>query len=417
MTGTNDPPQEPAGKRRSQVISKIFIPVVVAVLGAIAVGALTPVGDKLRELLFPTKVAVSGTVVAYGQPAASAEVKLDGKHKDTTKGSGTFLIEDVGVGTHHLLLQSAGGRLDYPFKVHHGGSDMKLGVIQLKPLVPFYYFVDDQADPAAAVRHYDLTLWIEGDDTAIARIKSVRYTLPGPLAAAVVKGSPGQKFCYRQKADLPFSSRFFDEFVRGSITLRDGRAFDILAVQNAPGDPRAPANCAPSTPVTTSTPVRVPPPRTPPIPPPPPPTTTTATTAEKLIGVPSVVGQPFESATSTLEAAGLVVSRVVIESNQPANIVVAQDPHTGARVPRGTTITLSVSSGPAQVAVPDVTAQKKDEAVATLSENGFKASIANKDVTDPAQDGIVLAQDPKGGTELKPGATVYLTVGRYAPAP
>jgi beta-lactam-binding protein with PASTA domain len=62
--------------------------------------------------------------------------------------------------------------------------------------------------------------------------------------------------------------------------------------------------------------------------------------------VPDVVGQSYESAASRLQAAGFAVARTDVDSDQPMNIVVAQDPGGGASAARGSTITLSVSKGP-----------------------------------------------------------------------
>jgi beta-lactam-binding protein with PASTA domain len=37
-----------------------------------------------------------------------------------------------------------------------------------------------------------------------------------------------------------------------------------------------------------------------------------------------------------------------------------------------------------------------------------------QDTSDPNSDGLVLDESPLGGAQLKPGATVTLTVGRFA---
>src|SRR4051812_27820778 len=92
--------QPPQG--RTDWVSKIFIPVAVAVVGAVLVTALTPVGDRLRELLFPTKLAVPGSVTLDGDPARGAQLTLDGKRVDAANEAGQFILKDVGVGTHVL---------------------------------------------------------------------------------------------------------------------------------------------------------------------------------------------------------------------------------------------------------------------------------------------------------------------------
>jgi eukaryotic-like serine/threonine-protein kinase len=135
------------------------------------------------------------------------------------------------------------------------------------------------------------------------------------------------------------------------------------------------------------------------------------------IGVPSVVGQPYESAASQLQAAGFAVARRDVDSDQPKGNVVAQDPAGGAQAARGATVTLSVSKGPKTSAIPDVTSQDEDTARATLEDSGFRVVVQDEDTTDPNSEGLVLSQDPPGGTKAKPGTTVTITVGRLVLEP
>ncbi len=40
-----------------------------------------------------------------------------------------------------------------------------------------------------------------------------------------------------------------------------------------------------------------------------------------------------------------------------------------------------------------------------------------EDTNDPSLDGVVLSQDPGGGTEAEPGTTVRVVVGRFVEPP
>ena len=71
-----------------------------------------------------------------------------------------------------------------------------------------------------------------------------------------------------------------------------------------------------------------------------------------------------------------------------------------------------MSKGPATTAVPDVTSQDYTIAQTTLENAGFRTQFKFQDTTDPTQDGIVLSQDPVGGTQAKPNSVVTLFVGR-----
>jgi eukaryotic-like serine/threonine-protein kinase len=131
------------------------------------------------------------------------------------------------------------------------------------------------------------------------------------------------------------------------------------------------------------------------------------------VSVPYVVGLSFDQASAQLQSAGFAVARTNIASDQPKDTVVAQDP-TGSAAPNST-VTLSVSKGPKQSTVPDVTNQDEDSATSTLEGAGFKVTVNREDVNDPGLDGIVLSQDPSGGTRAPHGSTVTITVGRFIP--
>ena len=128
------------------------------------------------------------------------------------------------------------------------------------------------------------------------------------------------------------------------------------------------------------------------------------------VTVPSVVGLSFEQATTTLRGQGFLVSRVDVDSERPLGIVVDQSPSGTA--PKGTTVQLSVSKGPKQSTVPDVTSQDEESARSTLEAAGFRVTVTRQEVTDPGLDGIVLSQSPTGSTKAPQGSTVKIVVGQ-----
>jgi beta-lactam-binding protein with PASTA domain/predicted Ser/Thr protein kinase len=131
----------------------------------------------------------------------------------------------------------------------------------------------------------------------------------------------------------------------------------------------------------------------------------------KPVQVPSVVGQAYEDASATLQGAGFAVARRDVDSNQPAGIVVAQDPAPGALVPKDSSVALSVSKGPPTRSVPSVEGFDREEAVRTLEESGFQVAIEEEPVDDESFENLVLSQDPAPGTEAEPGSTVTIVVG------
>jgi serine/threonine-protein kinase len=132
----------------------------------------------------------------------------------------------------------------------------------------------------------------------------------------------------------------------------------------------------------------------------------------KPVPVPDVTGQPYANAKSALEGQGFQVTKVEVQSDQPQGTVVAEDPPQGTSVPRGTTIRLSVSKGPATTQVPDVTGQSQSTAESLLTGAGLTPSVVYDPVTDPSQDGIVISTDPSAGADAKSGEVIIMHVGQ-----
>jgi beta-lactam-binding protein with PASTA domain/predicted Ser/Thr protein kinase len=133
----------------------------------------------------------------------------------------------------------------------------------------------------------------------------------------------------------------------------------------------------------------------------------------KPISVPNVIGLPYQDAASELHRDGFSVARIDVDSELGKGIVVDQEPNGGETGSKGSAVTLSVSKGPVTTSVPDVTTQNLSVAEATLETNGFKWQVVLEDTDDPTLDGVVISQDPAGGSQAKPNSVVTLFVGRF----
>ena len=130
------------------------------------------------------------------------------------------------------------------------------------------------------------------------------------------------------------------------------------------------------------------------------------------VNVPDVTGMARLEAETTLRESRLASKVQVVGSGEPAGTVVAQDPRGGTETLPGGLVTLQVSNGVAPMAtVPDVVGLTSGEAAATLQAARFLVAVVERDVEDPDQDGVVLAQDPAGGTHELEGSTVTIVVG------
>ena len=137
-----------------------------------------------------------------------------------------------------------------------------------------------------------------------------------------------------------------------------------------------------------------------------------------LVSVPNVVGQSQDSAKSALQGAGFQVSTNTQSSSAKAGNVINQDPAGGSQAASGSTVTLVISSGPANTTttptatVPSVTGQKSGPATNALQGAGFKVSQTTKPVTSQSKDGVVVSQDPGGGSSAPKGSTVTIVIGQ-----
>jgi beta-lactam-binding protein with PASTA domain len=129
------------------------------------------------------------------------------------------------------------------------------------------------------------------------------------------------------------------------------------------------------------------------------------------ITVPDVTGLSRESAEARLRDEGLEVAVQEQESDEPEGDVISQSPGAGAQLTRGDRVTITVSSGRPKVEVPDVVGMGEGRATARLSAAGLTPVRQEKQVTDPAEDGVVVEQRPGSGTELDKGDEVVIVVG------
>jgi beta-lactam-binding protein with PASTA domain/tRNA A-37 threonylcarbamoyl transferase component Bud32 len=135
---------------------------------------------------------------------------------------------------------------------------------------------------------------------------------------------------------------------------------------------------------------------------------------KQVATVPDVLDQTESSARSELQAAGFEVQTVQAPSDStPEGFVSAQSPDPGTEAPKGSTVTITVSTGPSSAAVPNVVGEQKEAAQDDLKNAGFKVKVENVQVSDPLQDNVVQDQNPDGGSQAESGSTVTIFVGQF----
>ena len=135
------------------------------------------------------------------------------------------------------------------------------------------------------------------------------------------------------------------------------------------------------------------------------------------IDVPNVVGATQSSADARLESDELIAVVEERASDQPEDQVIAQDPVAGTRVDKGSRVTITVSKGPDRASVPDVGGLSEGNARGELRDAGFGVQVREQATTEENQDGVVIDQDPGGGTQVRKGKTVVITIGQFEPEP
>ncbi|HEX8803704.1 MAG TPA: PASTA domain-containing protein, partial [Acidimicrobiales bacterium] len=127
------------------------------------------------------------------------------------------------------------------------------------------------------------------------------------------------------------------------------------------------------------------------------------------VTVPGVEGRTQDEATLVLRQAGFEVSVAQEASEEEAGRVVGQDPPAGEQADKGSSVEITVSSGPDAVAVPDVVGQTQDEASRILQDAGFQVNPQPVEDSD-APENTVAEQDPVAGTRIAPGSAVTIKV-------
>ena len=135
-----------------------------------------------------------------------------------------------------------------------------------------------------------------------------------------------------------------------------------------------------------------------------------ATGSGGKIGVPTVTNQSAAAAKKAIVDAGLVPVTVNAQSDTvKRGFVIKTIPAGGTLLAKNAKVRLFVSSGPGTASVPGVVGQTEAAASASLQQAGFKVSTqTNPKSTAPA--GVVIRQQPKGGTTLPKGSTVTIVV-------
>jgi eukaryotic-like serine/threonine-protein kinase len=131
---------------------------------------------------------------------------------------------------------------------------------------------------------------------------------------------------------------------------------------------------------------------------------------------PSVLSLPRAAAQARLDKAGLK-ARFTQEFSEviPVGKVVSTSPANGKRIRKGGTVTVALSKGPEQIAVPDLKGHTLARAKQELRQARLTAGTQKPAFSDEVPKGHVIRTDPAAGTRIRPSAPVTIVVSKGAP--
>jgi serine/threonine-protein kinase len=132
------------------------------------------------------------------------------------------------------------------------------------------------------------------------------------------------------------------------------------------------------------------------------------------VGVPTVVGADQANAEAKLRSDGFRVDTTLKTAEQPKGQVIGQDPAGGTKVKKGSTVTLTVSDGPQQVAVPQVVGLTVSSARGRLEKAGLEPSEREEN-SDTVEKGRIVSVSPQEGQKVDKGSSVTLVVSSGKP--
>jgi len=141
--------------------------------------------------------------------------------------------------------------------------------------------------------------------------------------------------------------------------------------------------------------------------------TLTVSLGSEAVTVPQATGVTYEEAKNRLEKEGFVVNKTESSSAEvERDYVISQNPSSGEKAPKGSAVTIVVSTGAedSKIRVPEVMGKSEDEATIMLVEAGLQvgsvSEVANEDY--PADQ--VCYQSYSVGSFVEPGTAIDLKV-------
>jgi serine/threonine-protein kinase len=132
---------------------------------------------------------------------------------------------------------------------------------------------------------------------------------------------------------------------------------------------------------------------------------------KRVASVPGVVGSERAAAEQKLEDAGFEVEVDEQDSSfQDEGKVISQNPEGGERPEVGSKVAITVGTGPATVAVPQLYGNTPAQARSILEEAHLRLGDRSSEYNGDVAEGSIFFQDPSDAERVEPGTAVDVTV-------
>ncbi len=133
---------------------------------------------------------------------------------------------------------------------------------------------------------------------------------------------------------------------------------------------------------------------------------------EELIKIPPVSGLDLASAQRILIDKGFLIGNVekIVNSEIPEGHVVKTYPEQGIEAPKGSRITIYISSGEELVTVPNLIGKYLNQANPILEKEGLKLGEVEKEISAEYPENKIIDQNPKPGAKVKRGSSVNIKI-------
>ncbi|WP_040816996.1 Stk1 family PASTA domain-containing Ser/Thr kinase [Nocardia jiangxiensis] len=132
------------------------------------------------------------------------------------------------------------------------------------------------------------------------------------------------------------------------------------------------------------------------------------------VGIPDLANRPAAQAQDELQKAGFSVAiQQKSDGKTASGNVIETQPLGGSRAPKGSTVTVQVSTGPAQIPVPRLARLTQQQAEQQLSALGLQLDPkVGRDASSVEDKDKVVNQNPPEGSKIDAGSKVTISLGK-----